>query len=264
MFFYASKLLWLVTAPGNFLMLLLALGLLLGWTRFARRGRWLAGLAALGLLTGSFSPAGALLMRPLEERFPQARADLAPPAGIIVLGGGIDEALTFERNSIALTEAGARMSDAAALARRFPGARLVFAGGTAAFFGSRISESDAARRMWTELGLAPERMEFDDKSRNTAENAELVKQVAQPTPGEVWLLVTSAYHMPRSVGIFRKTGFDVVPFPVDYHTRPWPKTLRPRVQASENLLMLDRAVREWMGLVAYWLAGRTQALFPGP
>ena len=264
MFFYASKILWLVTAPSNFLLLLLVSGALLGLARFARWSRRLIGLAVLGLLAGGFSPAGLLLMKPLEERFAPASADLAAPAGIIVLGGGIDEALTFERNSIALTEAGARMSDAVALARRFPGARLVFAGGTAAFFGAKISESDAARRMWSELGIAPERMEFDDKSRNTAENAELVKQVARPQPGETWLLVTSAYHMPRSVGIFRKIGFEVLPYPVDYHTRPWPNTLRPKVQASENLLMLDRAVREWMGLVAYRLAGRTPALFPGP
>ena len=264
MFFYFSKILWLFAAPTNFMLLALGFGLLAGWLGFARSGKRIMAAAALALLVCGLSPLGTLLLQPLEERFPQVAADMPPPTGIIVLGGGIDEGLTFERNSVSLTEAGSRMSDAVALARRFPQARLVFSGGSAALLGSRVTESDAAKRMWSELGIAPERMEFESRSRNTAENAGLLKEMLHPAPGEVWLLVTSAFHMPRSVGIFRKIGFPVTPWPDNYLTRPWPKSLRPHINAVENLTVLDRAVREWVGLAAYYLSGRTEALFPAP
>ena len=264
MFFYASKILWLVAAPTNFMLLALGLGLLLASLGVARIGRRLVVSASLALLVCGLSPLGSLLLQPLEERFPPDAADMAAPTGIIVLGGGIDEGLTFERNAIALTEAGSRMTDAVALARRFPQARLVFSGGSAAVLGSNVTESDAARRMWSELGIAPERMQFESQSRNTAENAGLLKAMIQPAPGEVWLLVTSAFHMPRSVGIFRKIGFAVTPWPDNYLTRPWPKSLRPHINAVENLTVVDRAVREWIGLAAYYFSGRTDALFPGP
>ena len=264
MFFYASKILWLIAEPGNFLLALLGLGLLLGWTRWAGRGRRLVLVAGAGLLLCGFSPLGSLMLTPLEARFAAPPEDMPAPTGILVLGGGIDEALTMERNQVALTESGVRMTAAVALALRYPQARLVFSGGSAALLSVKTTESAAARRMWSELGIAPERMIFEDKSRNTFENALFSKEMVQPKAGERWLLVTSAYHMPRSVGIFRKAGFAVTPYPVDYRTRPWPASLHPQWESRQNLALVDVATREWMGLAAYWLSGRTDALFPAP
>ena len=264
MFFYASKILWVFAAPSNFLLLLAVFGCGFGFTRFVRFGRRLATGAALALAICGLSPLGLLLLAPLESRFAPPKTAAFAAAGIIALGGGVDEALTLARDQVSLTEAGARMTEAAALARRFPQARLVFSGGSAALRGSAVTESDAARRLWTELGIAPERMSFEDRSRNTAENAAFTLALVQPKPGEVWLLVTSAYHMPRSVGIFRKVGFDVTPWPVDFRTTPWPGPLRPHGEASLNLRLVDVAVREWIGLAAYWATGRSNALLPGP
>ena len=264
MFFIASKILWVVAAPTNLLLLLLALGCVLGWTRRARTGRWLAGLAALALLVAAFSPLGTVLLHPLEQRFARAPADMPEPAGIIVLGGALDEDLTALRDQVALTESAGRMTEGMALALRFPSARLVYSGGTAHLRAVALNESDVARRLWRELGLPASRASFEDRSRNTLENAVFTKALLQPKPGEIWLLVTSAYHMPRSVGIFRQAGFPVVPYPVDYRTPPWPHTLRADAAASSNLRLVDTAAREWVGLLAYRLAGRTDALFPGP
>ena len=264
MFFHVSKILWLLAAPSNFLLLLACVGGGLGFTRLAAGGRRLAMAAVLLLAVCGLSPLGALLLAPLEERFARPAGLPHAIAGIIVLGGGIDETLTQARNQVALTEAATRLTEGVALAQRFPQAHLVFTGGTAALMGTTFMESDAAKRFWSELGVAPERMKFESRSRNTAENAEFTKALLQPKPGETWLLVTSAFHMPRSMGIFRKIGFDVTPWPVDFRTMPFPGTLRPHGEASQNLRLVDTAVREWIGLGAYWLTGRSNALLPGP
>ena len=264
MFFLFSKLLWIVAAPTNFLMLLLAAGGALGWTRRARAARWIASVATLLLCLEAFTSLGPAMLSPLEERFPKAAVDLSAPTGIIVLGGAVDEDLTRQRDQVALTESAARMTEGVALSRRFPQARLVFSGGSGHLGEARTTESDAALRLWLELGVPEARMEFENRSRNTHENAIFTKELVKPKPGETWLLVTSAYHMPRSVGIFRQAGFPVIPYPVDYRTAPWPGPLHGDASASSNLRLVDTAAREWMGLVAYWLTGRTDALFPAP
>jgi uncharacterized SAM-binding protein YcdF (DUF218 family) len=121
-----------------------------------------------------------------------------------------------------------------------------------------------ARGLWEALGIAPARITLEGKSRNTVENAVFSKEVVKPEPRERWLLVTSAYHMPRAIGIFRKAGFAVEPYPVDWRTPGWEDTLRPFPTVGDGLQRTDTAVREWVGLAIYWLTGRSSALFPGP
>jgi uncharacterized SAM-binding protein YcdF (DUF218 family) len=115
------------------------------------------------------------------------------------------------------------------------------------------------RDFLVEQGIPAGRIVTDDESRNTAENAAFALAAARPKPGETWLLVTSAYHMPRAVGAFRAVGWETVPYPVgfltpDAHTR----------HLGANLALLATAEKEWIGLLAYWLTGRGTALVPGP
>jgi uncharacterized SAM-binding protein YcdF (DUF218 family) len=105
---------------------------------------------------------------------------------------------------------------------------------------------------------------LENKSRNTAENAEFSKELARPRPGETWLLVTSAYHMPRSVGLFRKVGFPVVPWPSDYRTSGREGVGFFRDNEVDALQNTTLALREWIGLIAYWLSGRIDSILPGP
>ena len=114
------------------------------------------------------------------------------------------------------------------------------------------------------MGVARARVVAERQSRNTIENAEFSKQIAQPKPGERWLLVTSAYHMPRSIGVFRRAGFPVEAYPVDWRTRGTRDLLRPFATVGDGLRRTDTAVREWSGLLVYWLSGKSSALFPGP
>jgi uncharacterized SAM-binding protein YcdF (DUF218 family) len=149
------------------------------------------------------------------------------------------------------------------LARRFPNARVIFSGGSAALF-PQATEAEFALRLFERLGLPPGRVIAEDNSRNTVENARFSKEVAKPKPGERWLLVTSAYHLPRAMGVFRKAGFPVEAYPVDWRTRGARDVLRPFPTLGDGLRRTDTAVREWVGLLMYRLTGRSDELFPGP
>lgn len=262
MFFVFSKLVWFVLSPVNFAILLAFLAALLAFTRLAWLARWFGATAMLFLVLMAFSPLPRMVMWPLENRFPQQPAEKGPVAGIIVLGGSIGVA----RGDVVLTSAGARMTKAVELARLHPEARIVFAGGAANLISPVTkTESDGASVLFEGLGIARERLVLEDKSRNTRENAMFTKQLVDPKPGERWLLVTSAWHMPRSMGVFRKAGFDVEAFPVDYLTEArLEEFVRVSGRAPRGLMIADDGFKEWVGLLAYRVAGYTDALFPGP
>ena len=264
MFFIASKIVWLVFEPANFLILLGLLGLALGMTRFVSIGRRLTASAVLLFAIICFSPASALLLRALEDRFPGPAVDMPAPTGILVLGGAMDEDISQSRGQPTLTEAAARLTSGAALARRYPDARLVFTGGSANVRQEGLDEARGVRDLWRSLGVPDTRMTFEDKSRNTFENATMTRDLVRPRPGEVWLLVTSAGHMPRSMGIFRHVGWPLVAYPVDYRTFGDARDYKINLNALDALKRLESALHEWVGLVAYRLTGKTDTLFPAP
>ncbi len=264
MFFIASKIFWFVAEPVSLAIVVGVLGILLGFTRFARTGRALMAGAIIALAAGLLTPLGAFLLRPLEERFPPPPANFLAPAGIIVLGGAVDTEKSEARGQFSLTADAARMTTGVELARRYPSARLVFAGGSAGLLGEGPAEAIGARQLWLSLGVPAERMTFEAKSRNTWENAVFTRDLVKPKPGETWFLVTSAWHMPRSVGIFRHLGFDVIPYPVAYRTFGDERDFLLSPSMTDRVFMLDYSVREWVGLLAYRLAGKTDALFPAP
>jgi uncharacterized SAM-binding protein YcdF (DUF218 family) len=181
-----------------------------------------------------------------------------------VLGGVLSPDVSASRHEPALNEAAERVTVAGMLAQHYPDARLLFTGGSGSLTGGEVAEAQLTLRLFASFGITRERILLEDRSRNTAENAVFARRVAQPRPGERWLLVTSAYHLPRAVGAFRKAGFDVEPYPVDWRTSGTADLLRPFATVSDGLQRSDVAVREWVGLFVYWLTGRTSELFPGP
>ena len=264
MFFTASKIFWFVAEPVSLAIFVGILGIFLSFTRFARAGRILMAGAIIALAVGSLTPIGVILLRPLENRFPQPSAAMSQPTGIIVLGGAVDTERSQSRGQVYLDADAARMTAAVELARRYPNARLVFTGGTISFLREVLPEAISVRDLWLSLGVPAEQMIFEAKSRSTWENAVFTRDLVKPKPGEKWLLVTSAWHMPRSVGIFRRIGFPVVPYPVAYRTFGDSHEFKAWVSTVDRLAMLDLGVREWIGLLAYWLTGKTDALFPAP
>jgi uncharacterized SAM-binding protein YcdF (DUF218 family) len=265
LFFVLSKTLGVLLLPTNLLIVLAVIGALLTATRFALIGCRLMIAAIVLLAIAAFSPLGNLLLYPLENRFPQWSAAQGAPDGIVVLGGPIDPDLSVAHNAPVIRAAPDRIVAAVALALKYPNAKIVFSGGSASLISNEAREADYAAAVFENLGVDKARLTMDRASRNTYENAQFSKQLAAPKPGERWLLVTSAFHMPRAVGLFRKVGFAVEPFPVDWHVGRDTTDIFAFTQFStDGLVRTDIAVREWLGLIAYRLAGRTSALFPGP
>jgi uncharacterized SAM-binding protein YcdF (DUF218 family) len=255
--FYASKIIWFFLQPSCFLILLFASGFWLYWRGRTRLGIRVLLATVLLYVVAGLSPLANGMMLGLEQQFPRpAMEDLAEITGIIVLGGVVDTLVSSTRNEIALNESAERLTETAALALRFPNARIVISGGDGALFYTSMSEAGVAKRFFTRLGIDPGRILLEEKSRTTSENAALTKALVTPSPGERWLLVTSAFHMPRAMGCFRAAGFDLMPWPVDFRTRGPGDLLRFSPRPSEAWRRIDLAVKEWLGLLAYRLIGR--------
>ena len=265
LFFALSKTLGIMSLPSNFLIGLGLVGVVLLFTRFASLGRKLVTASIVLLAIFGFSPLGNLLLHSLEQRFPPWDAARGAPDGIVVLGGSIDPELSAAHGVTVYRGAVDRLIAAAALARRYPQARIVFSGGSANFVASDAEkEADYAVSVFENLGIPKPRLTLERLSRNTRENAEFTKTLVSPKPGERWLLVTSAFHMPRAIGVFRKAGFAVEPYPVDWRTGARADFLAFSMFAADGLQDTDIAMREWMGLAAYWISGKTSGFFPGP
>lgn len=265
MAFVISKIFWALLAPANVILIVLMIAALM----MGRRSRpVLARVAAIAaaavILAAGVLPIGYLLLRPLENRFPPPAVAPARVDGIVILGGAIQPELAASRDTVALNDTAERMTVAVALARRYPEARLVFTGGSAAVLPGGRTEADVARRFFAEMGLPDDRVAYEARSRNTRENARYTHDLVQPKPGETWLLVTSARHMPRSVGSFRAVGWGaIVPWPVDYMTR---RTIdwTPGFDLAAGLVAINDAAHEWIGLAAYRLLGYSAEWYPAP
>jgi uncharacterized SAM-binding protein YcdF (DUF218 family) len=264
MFFALSKILAFFTVPSNLLFLIAVTGVVLMVTRFARTGRFLAAVGVILIGVAGLSPLGNALILPLEQRFPPWDGSRGAPDGIVVLGGAIGPAMSDARDQPSLNESAERMTAVADLARRYPAARVIFSGGDGSLMGGQGSEAKHALPLFESFGIPRARIELEDKSRNTAENAAFSKEIAAPKPGQRWLLLTSAHHMPRSIGCFRRAGFAVEAYPVDWRTRGAVDLTTPFASLAAGLARIDVAAREWIGLLVYWTSGRTSALFPAP
>ncbi len=259
--FFLDKFLSAVLNPGNLLTLCLVAGVMLHLLSRGRRGKALVALSALGFALLTVAPIGPATLLGLEQRFP-------PPAplpervdGILVLGGAVNSVLEFSFGVTAATCSAAQVFDAVALARRYPVAKLVLVGGGSFPFG--YSDARATLQFVVDQGIAPARILVEEKSRTTHENAVYAKELVRPAPGETWLLVTSAYHMPRAMGTFRAAGWPVIPYPVDFSVDPR-TDLRAHFSLLDGLNDSSLAAHEWGGLAFYRLMGWTRELFPAP
>jgi uncharacterized SAM-binding protein YcdF (DUF218 family) len=263
-FFVVSKLLAFFEEPSNVIVLAGLVGLILTRTRYARWGWRLAVASVVLIALIGFLPIGRALAIALENRFPRWEEAGPPPTGIIVLGGAVSAYRLATRGEVGLTDAAERILVVPALARKFPNAKIIYSGGDPGLFTQRGSEADVVPALFESLGVPRGRITLENRSRNTAENAAFSKTLAAPKPGERWLLVTSAMHMPRAIGAFREAGFPVEAYPVDYQTNGWQDLRGVFGSLSAGLRQLDAALHEWIGLIAYRLTGKSSALLPGP
>ncbi len=263
MFFFLSKTLWFFVDPGNLLLMGLLLGLLLmGWKRLRSVGQGLIAFCAFTAVLVAFVPIGNWMIGALENRFNKPALDRQVD-GIVVLGGVVSPVLSDAHGTPSFGGAVERITASAALARAFPEARVLYTGGSGSVMQTELREADYVAELYADLGIDKRRLTLDRDARNTAENASIGYRLMQPSQDETWVLVTSAFHMPRAVGVFRRVGWSVIPYPVDFSTVPNAGFSSP-MSLTGGLGKLSQGLREWIGLTAYWLTGRTTTLFPRP
>jgi len=262
MFPYVTRIFWLLAQPLSVVVLLMVLGFGLSWLKRRWPMRLALGTALLLLFVCCFTTFGYLLITPLEQRFLRP-AEPDRIDGIVVLGGGMDSEVNTVHGGWELNRSGDRFVETLRLALRHPEAKVLIAAGPAALV-AQEPEAVAAQRFFADFGVAADRIIIDDRSRNTEENAQFAKALAGETAGQTWLLVTSAFHMPRSAALFRRAGFDAVPWPTDYLASGAEGVRIKPDQSTENVAVSNLALREWAGLLGYWLTGRIDELLPGP
>lgn len=266
MFFAVSKVLTFVFQPSSLAAIALFTGLLLMRKGNSRAGARLAWGGFGYFVICGILPVGNAMVSPLEERF--ARVAAPGPqdtiTGIIILGGFEDGWVTGGRGQLTVNESAERLMEGTRLALRHPAAKIVFTSGVGALWRTGLDATQAVESYFVDAGIARERIVLEGRSRNTAENALYSAEMLRPAPGQRWVIVTSAYHMPRAVGLYRKAGFEVLAYPVDYRTRGPEDVTRLFDRIPAGLQRMDLAVNEWLGLTMYWATGRIDALFPAP
>ena len=260
MLYWISKAVWRLAEPDNLLLLIALLGLATVLAGRRRVGFGVLTVALVAMLCVATLPIGATMLGSLEAHFPEPQIE-GPIDGVIVLGGALNPEAYFTHPGSGLNSAATRIIEAARLARAYPTARIVYSGGPRPSEAPNVNEGEAARDLLVALGVDPARVTLDLESRNTYENAVEAARLIEPRPGARWLLVTSAFHMPRAIACFRAVGFPVTAFPVDFKYRQREKI---GFDFASGLADLDLAAHEWVGLVAYRMLGRTLELTPDP
>lgn len=261
--FALSKIIWMFFIPGNFLVLLMLIGAFLSVSRRHDRvesGRRICFHTAFLMFFIAIFPVGGWALLPLENHFPAVTPDHVD--GIIVIGSDENPVIAESRHQPSVRDAAAYFTVFAGLAKKYPHARLAFAGGEGRLgVETKMTEAEVARETLTTMGVPVQQMVFEDKSRNTRENAAFAAAAVHPKPGEKWLLVTAAFHMPRAIACFRKAGWNVYPAPADYMT-DGNLSSDLHFNFTSHLMQLNKAVHEYYGLLAYWAMGYIDTPWP--
>ncbi|MET0172177.1 MAG: YdcF family protein [Agrobacterium vaccinii] len=260
--FYLSKIVWLLLQPLSLAFFLCLAGALLALLGSRKAGAALSFFAALVLFVTLYTTTGSVALQALEDHVRKPSADPADLSCIIVLGGALENQVTTSRGGIELNQAADRFVETARLALKYPQAKILVSGGDGSISGAYEGEANASERFFSGFGISSERLIKENGSRNTFENTLNTAALLKERGLADCLLITSAFHMPRSLGLFRHARLAVTPWPVDYRTTGIEKLGFDFTQPSLNAQQTATAAREWMGLVGYYLSGRTGSLLP--
>ncbi|NRP72090.1 hypothetical protein ILFOPFJJ_02986 [Ensifer psoraleae] len=260
--FLASKIFWLLAQPLSLAFFSVLIGFLLALRGRRRIGGFFGSLGLTVLFTSLFTTAGSYFLQILEDRFTRPSPEPAELSCIIVLGGAFENVVIAGRGGIELNQAAERFVETVRLAKAHPAARILVSGGDGSLSGGYAGDAEISRTFFEAFDIAPGRLIREEESRTTFENARNTKDLLNANGMERCALVTSAYHMPRSIGLFRSFGIDVMPWPADYRTSGNVRLGFDFTQPSLNAQLATTAAKEWTGLLAYYLLGRTQTILP--
>ena len=261
LFFYSSKIIWFLISPIHFYLYLLSICILLLFTRYRQNARKILCVMLLFMWVVALFPVGSWLYYPLETRFQHNPKLPKTLDGIIVLGGSISPSKSHYWQQLETNRHHERLTTFIQLAKNYPEAKLLFSGGSASIKDNQPTEAEFVRQYFIDSGISGSRLIIEDRARNTAENIQYSKKLLNPQPGENWVVITTAFHMPRSVGLFCQQNWSVIPYPVDHASNP--ETLfNVDLNLADHTGSLNGASREWVGLLAYFLTGKINQILP--
>ena len=263
MFFYLSKVFWFFADPGNIILIAILSAAFFAWIKWFNTLKILITFTAISAALVTLLPIGTVIINHLENRFPVASPLPKNIEGIIVLGGVVDQYLTKDRKQISINSAAERITEFARLSKVYPKSKLVYSGGSGIFGRQELKEADFVYPLLKALDVNLDQIIFENQSRNTIENAFFSKKLVNPSKNQHWIIITSAFHMPRAIASFRHNKWNVLAHPVDYRT---PSRIKFKLGLNfiSGLSSFSLAIHECIGLVFYWLSGHTSELYPKP
>jgi len=264
LFFITSKIVWAFLSPMNIIIALVCLAAVLLWCNKVALAKTVLTLLLIVNLPLLVYPVSDSLIYPLEQRFQQP--DMMPTEvdGIIVLGGAEELKISVSWHRAEVSGAADRYIAAAELANIYPDIPVIYTGGSGLvrFQTNDGTGADTAQTLLVNVGIEQSRLIIESQSRNTHENFQLIHALLPKKAGN-YFLITSAFHMPRSVGLAQQNNINVIPYPVDYRSNK-PALRQWDMNYHAHMSVLEIAWREWIGLTVYFITGKTAAWLPKP
>ena len=260
MSFYLSKILWLILNPFNIFIFITLLSIFFYSIKLRKLSLIIFLINFVFIALISFLPIGSYLIYTIEKEY---HSNIKPPEnvdGILILGGATIPQLYNEYNQISLNGSSERLVESVFIIKKFDKAKVIFSGGSGLVNRPDLDHAKVAKSFYKKIGIETNQIIFEDKSRNTYENIIYSKKIANPKKNENWLLITSASHMKRALLIADKNNWKLIPYAVDFKNIKNFKLI-PNLELLKNLNSFQQASHEWLGLISYYLMGRTAKVF---
>ncbi|MDA8099579.1 MAG: YdcF family protein [Nitrospiraceae bacterium] len=249
--FIITRLLQILLTPPSIILAILFAGFWLS-RRNPQAGRALLVLGTVFLYLASVPSVADLLIKPLESAYPPFHDTGTLHADAVVsLGGGVRDLSWVPAGPVPSSNALERVVAAAVIARKLD-IPLLFSGGSGEITPGAVSEAAASTRLAEDLGIQPDRILIEDRSRNTLENAGETRRILK---GTTIILVTSAFHMKRAVALFQREGFTVIPAPTGFRAETRPPSVRNILPSADSLATTATALSEYLNRAWYTLNG---------
>jgi len=259
MSFYLSKFLWLIINPFNILIFLLLVTIFFLFLKKNKLMYFFLSLFLIVLVSFGIFPLGKFLIYKLEKNYHNEIILPDKVDGLLILGGATNPFLSDEYNQINLNDSVERLVESITLIKKYTEATIIFTGGSGSIHNPKMDHARIAKQFFVQVGLDTDKMIFENKSRNTYENILYSKNIVKPKKNEKWIVITSAFHMNRAIFIGEKNDWALIPYAVDFF-QPKKFKYRPNLSLLNNFNQMQRGSHEWIGLMAYYLMGRTSRI----
>lgn len=253
---FVTKIISQLAEPISLALMALGLALVLRLVGWVRVGRSLTATTIVALWLAATPLVSGWSIQTLERQYPPVAIEDMPVRDVgILLGGTLSQPLP-PRKYLEMSDAVDRVWHAARLYRAGKIKHVLIAAGNVSWHETVASEAELIRGLLLDWNVPAEAVSIEKRSRTTRENAVNVKPFLAEHSWQSLVLITSGWHMPRAIAVFRKAGVEVTPSSTDVQVagtqRFGPIVLLPNARA---LAQTTRAFREWMGILYYWLRG---------